>query len=614
MNVIRRFLPYVKPYAAKLTLTIVLSAIFSFLSAASIYIILPIMGIIFPSTNTPSAPTPSESSGFLDSVKEAIRDWIGNLVVVDGFPHQTLLNMCVLVVAIFLIKNIVKYASNVINTGIQEGIMKDIRNHLFGRSVQLPLTYFNNRRSGELISVVTNEVSTINGALVPTLIQLTRDPLEIIVILFLLLALSPELTLLAFSTSILTVLFIRLLRGYIRRYSIRMQRALENMTTRLQEAFQNIRIIKAYAGEQYENNRFERETKWYTRSAIKHSIVKNLAGPLSEIFAIVALVIVLYYGGSNVLSGAMRGEELFAFIFLLFSIMSPIVSVVQIPTNIQRGIIAGERVLKMLEEEPERSHGSVSVAGLGNLIEADDVTFSYRPGTPVLKDVSLQIRRGETVALVGPSGGGKSTLVDLLIRFYDPDKGTIRLDGRDIREFSLDQYRSLFGVVTQESLLFNDTVRNNICYNAPDATDEEVERAAKVANAHEFIRLLPEGYDTLIGDRGVLLSGGQRQRIAIARSIVRDPEILLFDEATSALDTESELLVQQAIEQVLEGRTAVVIAHRLSTIRNADRIVVIQDGRIAEIGSHDELLAVNGVYRTLHDVQFRTEGDPVARV
>ena len=354
MNVIRRFLPYVKPYAAKLTLTIVLSAIFSFLSAASIYIILPIMGIIFPSTNTPSAPTPSESSGFLDSVKEAIRDWIGNLVVVDGFPHQTLLNMCVLVVAIFLIKNIVKYASNVINTGIQEGIMKDIRNHLFGRSVQLPLTYFNNRRSGELISVVTNEVSTINGALVPTLSQLTRDPLEIIVILFLLLALSPELTLLAFSTSILTVLFIRLLRGYIRRYSIRMQRALENMTTRLQEAFQNIRIIKAYAGEQYENNRFERETKWYTRSAIKHSIVKNLAGPLSEIFAIVALVIVLYYGGSNVLSGAMRGEELFAFIFLLFSIMSPIVSVVQIPTNIQRGIIAGERVLKMLEEEPER--------------------------------------------------------------------------------------------------------------------------------------------------------------------------------------------------------------------------------------------------------------------
>ena len=489
--------------------------------------------------------------------------------------------------------------------------MKDIRNHLFGRSVQLPITYFNNRRSGEMISVVTNEVNTINGALVPTLIQLTRDPLEIITILFLLLALSPELTLLAFSTSILTVLLIRLLRTYIRRYSIRMQRALENMTTRLQEAFQNIRIIKAYAGEKYENERFERETKWYTRSAIKHAVVKNLAGPISEMFAIVALVIVLFYGGSDVLSGELRGEELFAFIFLLFSIMTPIVSVVQIPTNIQRGIVAGERVLKMLEEEPERSHGAVDVKEIENVIEAENVTFSYRPDTPVLKQISLQIKRGETVALVGPSGGGKSTLMDLLIRFYDPDSGSIKLDGNDIRNFSLDRYRKLFGVVTQESFLFNDTVRNNISYNAPEATDEDIEKAARVANAHDFITLLPNGYNTVIGDRGVLLSGGQRQRIAIARSIVHDPQILLFDEATSALDTESELLVQQAIEQVLEGRTAVVIAHRLSTIRNADRIVVIQDGKIAETGNHEELLSLNGTYRTLHDVQFKVEASNV---
>ncbi|MGE3802806.1 MAG: ABC transporter ATP-binding protein, partial [Candidatus Kapaibacterium sp.] len=612
-NVIRRFLPYVKPYSAKLVLTVILSAIFSFLSAASIYIILPIIGIIFPSTTVSpeAAATANATSGFFDNVKETIRDWISDLIVADGAPHQSLLNMCFLVVGIFLLKNIVKYTSNVVNTGIQEGIMKDIRNHLFGRSVQLPITYFNNRRSGEMISVVTNEVNTINGALVPTLIQLTRDPLEIITILFLLLALSPELTLLAFSTSILTVLLIRLLRTYIRRYSIRMQRALENMTTRLQEAFQNIRIIKAYAGEKYENERFERETKWYTRSAIKHAVVKNLAGPISEMFAIVALVIVLFYGGSDVLSGELRGEELFAFIFLLFSIMTPIVSVVQIPTNIQRGIVAGERVLKMLEEEPERSLGSVDVKEIENVIEAENVTFSYRPDTPVLKQVSLQIKRGETVALVGPSGGGKSTLMDLLIRFYDPEAGSIKLDGKDIRNFSLDRYRKLFGVVTQESFLFNDTVRNNICYNAPEATDEEIEKAARVANAHEFITLLPNGYNTVIGDRGVLLSGGQRQRIAIARSIVRDPQILLFDEATSALDTESELLVQQAIEQVLEGRTAVVIAHRLSTIRNADRIVVIQDGKIAETGNHDELLSLNGTYRTLHDVQFKVEASNV---
>ncbi|MCE2503589.1 MAG: ABC transporter ATP-binding protein [Chlorobi bacterium] len=608
MNVIRRFIPYVKPYSGRVVLTVLLSALFSLLSAASVYIILPIMGIVFSGTSTESPTAPIESSGFFEKVKEGLRGWINDLVVVHGEPYASLLNMCILVVVLFLAKNVVKFASNVINTAIQEGIMKDIRNHLFSNSVTLPITYFNNKRSGELISVVTNEVSTINAALVPTLIKLTREPLQIITFLFLLLALSPTLTLLAFSTSIFTILFIRLLRRYIRRYSVRMQRALENITTRLQEAFQNIRIIKAYAGEQYENERFKKETKWYTRSAIKHSVVNNLSGPVSEIIAIIALVVVLYYGGTNVLNGQIRGEELFAFIFLLFSIMSPIVSVVQIPTNIQRGIVAGERVLKMLEEEPERSQGSVEISHLGNQLEVHDVTFSYRPGTPVLRHVSLKIARGETVALVGPSGGGKSTLMDLLIRFYDPDEGKILFDGIDIRELSLEGYRSLFGVVTQESLHFNDTVRNNICYNAPEATEEQIIQAAKVANAHDFIEELPNGYDTLIGDRGVLLSGGQRQRIAIARSIVRDPAILLFDEATSALDTESELLVQKAIEQVLQGRTAVVIAHRLSTIRNADKIAVIKDGKIVEFSNHDKLIALNGLYKMLYDVQFREEG------
>jgi subfamily B ATP-binding cassette protein MsbA len=398
---------------------------------------------------------------------------------------------------------------------------------------------------------------------------------------------------------------IRLLTRYVKRYSQRMQTALGDITSRLQETFHNIRIIKGYGAEDHESKRFEAETAWYVRSSLKHSAVVNFMNPMSEIFAVAALAVVLFYGGLQVIEGSMKADELFTFLFLLFAIMQPLVAIFSIPTTIQRGLVAADRVLAVMDDQPTVVGGTRQATSLRNELQMLNAGFAYRPGQPVVRDVTLTIKRGQTLALVGPSGGGKSTLMDLVIRLYDPLSGGIYLDGVDIRELDLDSYRSLFGIVTQESLLFNDTVFNNIAYALPNATQEQVEEAARMANAHEFIQRLPQGYQTKIGDRGLLLSGGQRQRIAIARALARDPQILLFDEATSALDTESEMFVQEAINNLLVDRTAVVIAHRLSTIKHAHMIAVIEDGAVVEYGQHEELLAAGNLYKRLYEVQFR---------
>jgi subfamily B ATP-binding cassette protein MsbA len=343
------------------------------------------------------------------------------------------------------------------------------------------------------------------------------------------------------------------------------------------------------------------------RSSLKHSAVVNMMGPTSEIFAIAALSVVLFYGGYQVVQGAMQASELMTFLFLLFAIMQPIVAMLSIPATVQRGLVAAERVLAVMDSNPTVVSGIRIAPALRNELQLLNVGFSYRMAQPVVRDVTLTIKRGQTLALVGPSGGGKSTLMDLVIRLYDASTGGIYLDGVDIREFDLKSYRSLFGIVTQESILFNDTVGNNIRYGLENISEERVIEAARMANAYEFIMRLPQGFDTPIGDRGVLLSGGQRQRLAIARALARDPQILLFDEATSALDTESEMLVQEAINNLLVDRTAIVIAHRLSTIKHAHMIAVVEDGAVVEYGRHDDLIALGNLYKRLYEVQFREE-------
>ncbi len=610
MRTLRRLLPFLKPYSGLILLTVVLSALLSALSTASITVILPIMQVIFPETaaSTPGvAGGATGGAGFLDGAKEGMLGFIRSTIISPGDRLVSLRNLCLLIIAIFVTKNLVKYVTNLMNTVVEERMMKDVRDTLFEKTVNLSLGFFNERRGGELISIVTNDVSAMSSALTPTLGTIIREPLQAGLMLLLLLAFSPTLTIIAFSSSILSIVVVRVLTRYIKRYSTRMQTALGDITSRLQETFQNIRIIKGYAAEEYEIRRFRHDTSWYVRSALKHSAVVNLMNPLSEIFAIAALAVVLFYGGYQVVQGTMQASELMTFLFLLFAIMQPIVAIFSIPTSIQRGLVAAERVLAVMDSNPTVVSGTDTTPPLRNELQLLNVGFSYRMGQPVVRDVTLTVKRGQTLALVGPSGGGKSTLMDLVIRLYDTTTGGIYLDGVDIREFDLNSYRSRFGIVTQESILFNDTVRNNISYGIENLADERIIEAAKMANAYEFIMRLPQGFDTPIGDRGVLLSGGQRQRLAIARALARDPQILLFDEATSALDTESEMLVQEAINNLLVDRTAIVIAHRLSTIKHAHMIAVVEDGAVVEYGRHDELIALGNLYKRLYDVQFREE-------
>ncbi len=603
MKIFRPLLPMLRPYFGWMALLVALSMVHSLFSTLTISIIMPIMKLIFPDGASGDAASVASTGSTLTST---ILNPLTALVIAPGDRLASLWNLCLLIVAIFLLKNAAKYSSYLLNVAVEERFIRDIRNRMFGHALRLPLGYFHNRRLGDLMSVMTNDVGAMNAALTPTLRMLVQEPFQVIFMLFLLIGISPTLTLIAFSTSILSVVMIQVLRKYVRRYSERMQSTLGSINSRLQESLQNIRIVKGYNAESAESGRFNQQTNNYVTAAVKHGRVTHSTGPFSEMFAIVALVVVLFYGGSKVIEGTLSGPELFTFLFLLFAIMQPITALISLPTNIQRGMVAAERVMELLNTPPEPSGGTATGITLNNELTLNNVSFRYRPDAPVLQGINLTIRRGETVALVGPSGGGKSTLADLAARFYDPESGSILLDGTDIRQLEIGSYRRLFGMVTQESLLFNDTAFNNIAYGLEGADQAAVEAAARAANAHQFIAAMPNGYQTVIGDRGVLLSGGQRQRLAIARALVRDPQILLFDEATSALDNESEKLVQEAINRLLVNRTAIVIAHRLSTIRAAHTIVVVDGGRIVEEGTHESLMAANGVYRKLVELGERS--------
>lgn len=575
---------------------------FSVLSTVTIIVIQPVLEALFNPESMNSQPLISNN----ESISASIKQWFFTSVldIVKSDSHsKTLFHLGLLILFLFILKNLTKYLGNNVNVRLGEGISKSIRDQLFRKIMSLSMDYFNRSKVGDNISFITNSVATMNGAVSPLFLTVFRQPIEIALFLAVLFSYSPFLTLIAFSTSIGSLLIIKLSTKAIKNYASRMLFSMHALTSLIQEMISGIRLVKTTATEEKATSQFEQETQRYVKASVKNQKLVDLVPALNEILAISALCAVLYVGGNQVYAGELKPQELMTFLFALFSIMSPIAQLTNTPAVIQKGIVAAESVFDIIDQQPTVKNGNTSIKTFTSSITVDNLHFSYDGNHEVLHDIHLSIDKGKTIALVGQSGSGKSTMSDLIVRLYDPNKGSICVDGINIKEFSIEDYRQLFGIVSQDSFLFNDTIAENICFGKNTISEDEMIYAAKMANAHDFIMSLPLGYQTKIGDRGVLLSGGQKQRLAIARALVRKPQILIFDEATSALDAESEHLVQEAIHNLLQGRTALIIAHRLSTIIDADCIYVFDNGSIAESGTHKELLEKGGIYSRLCSLQ-----------
>jgi subfamily B ATP-binding cassette protein MsbA len=550
---------------------------------------------------------------FLARTKNQLKAKLNDFVAGDT-RTDTLVNYCGLIFIIALISNLFLYLQGFFMAFVQQSVIRDFRNRLFEKYQKLSLSFFHRQRTGQLISRVTNDVIVLNETVDLGFNRLVIDTLTVLLLTLFLLLLSWKLTLLAALVLPLVFGFIYLMGKKLRKYSARSQERMADVNSVLEETVSNIRIVKAYAMEKFEIKKFFKATHNFFRSLLRMTRIRHLASPVNEILIVAAGIVILLYAGTQIIEGGgeMDAGDFMTFIIAMFSLIKPVKNLLKIHIKIQEGMAAAERIFQIIDT-PIRVEESVHAKLKENFessIKYENVTFAYTIGQPVISNVSFEVKKGEVVALVGPSGAGKSTLFDLLPRFYDPREGRVTIDGDDVRDIKLSSLRGLLGIVTQETYLFHDTVKNNIAYGIEDISMEQVVNAAKAANAHDFIDEFEKKYDTVVGARGVRLSGGQRQRIAIARALLKNPQILIFDEATSALDTESELLVQEAIDRLMKARTTLVIAHRLSTIVNADRILVIDRGRIIEQGKHEALLKLGGLYHKLYMMQFKN--GPVA--
>jgi len=631
LNIYGRTFSALKPYWKQLITASSSAAFHAVFSGLLIWMIGPLLMTLFQVGSLPSvdpqpteiyqqaAPVPGESistessiamnaESWLYDMKTAFKGWIDSMVAGET-RGDTLVNFVILVLVISLIKNIFYYVQGFFMVWVQQSVMRNFRDRLFAKYQRLSLDYFSSRRTGHIMSRVTNDVVVLNDSIDIGFNHLVTDSVTVLVLSASLLVLSWELTLTASVILPVVFGFIWFVGKKIRKYSERAQRKMADVNSVLEEAVNNVRIVKAFSMEKFESKRFFASTAEYFRSLVRMVRIRHLASPINDILATVAGAAILYYAGTKIIqgSGKMDVGDFITFIIVMFSMIKPVKSLSQIHIKIQEGMAAAERIFKVMDTEEKiiELPGARKLERFQDTIEYNGVTFAYKEGVPVLKDISLTVQRGEVVAIVGPSGAGKSTLLDLLPRFYDPQKGSIRIDGHDIREVSLKSLRQLMGIVTQETYLFNESIYNNIAYGQNGMAREKVEEAARTANAHEFISEFEQQYDTPVGNRGVMLSGGQRQRLAIARALLKNPQVLIFDEATSALDTESEAQVQEAIDRLMSNRTTLVIAHRLSTVKNADRILVLDRGEIIESGDHEELMSQDGLYRRLYDMQFR---------
>ncbi len=618
MRLFWRVLSYIRPYWKHLLVSVLCTVMFTALSGATVWLLTPLMRTVFLAQKSgPESSLQAETvsqeldisgkSLNLSRLKDQIRSLTATLFAGRN-QLDSLKRLCLAILLVILLRNLFSYLQAYFITYLKEGVIRDVRNNLFAHLQFLSLHYYHGKRSGQLISRVINDTVTLNETVNISFSVLIRDPLLVFIYLFIVMLINWQLTLMIMAVLPLSLYIVTRIGRKLRTYSTRSLEKLSNITSILQETFSGIRVVKAFGMEKVEIDKFQRETNRYFRTMLKRVRVRSLAGPVNEFLGTAAGVMVLWYGGRQVLSGDIMGpEEFMTYIIAIFLLMQPIKSLSKVHNQIQEGLAAADRVFQVLDTPPRirQVPDALEATDFRRSIRYRNVVFAYDGGEPVLNHIDLEIKRGEVVALVGASGVGKSTMADLLPRFYDPQEGSVELDGVDLRKISISSLRSLLGVVTQETILFNDNIFNNIAYGAQDATREQVVAAARAANAHEFIVDLPHGYETEIGDRGAKISGGQRQRIAIARALLKNPKILILDEATSALDSESEIYVQQALERLMKNRTALVIAHRLSTVQNADRIIVLDGGTVAQDGRHEDLIRQEGIYRKLYELQFQ---------
>ncbi len=541
------------------------------------------------------------------TMNEKLKYWT-NILILRETPAESLKVLCITLLGVFFTKNIFLYIKNILLRIVELKLVKEIRNSLYIHIQSLSLGYFNKKQTGTISSIVMNDVEQLQIALGVVFQRLFVEPVNIIIFVALLFIISWKMALIAIIIIPLAGISIIGIGWSIRRKSRRTQTKIAEIMQILTETLSSIRIVKAFVNEKEEVKKFTGESQNYFNLLLQRARLNLISGPVTESFGVIIGVVLLWYGGMEVLSNeGLSPEDFIRFIVILFSILGPIKQMSNVNIKIQMGAASAERIFGLLDTPPEivEKADAVDLGEFRQSIEFDRVHFEYNDGDErVLDEVSFTINKGEVVAMVGPSGSGKSTIADLIPRFYDVSRGTIRIDGHDIRESTLASIRGNMGIVTQEVILFNDTIRNNIAYGQPNVSEEAIRQAADAANATTFIEETTHEFDTLIGERGVNLSGGQKQRLAIARALLKNPSILILDEATSALDTESEKMVQRAIEVLMKDRTALVIAHRLSTVQNADKIIVLEKGKIIEVGSHTDLYNKAGLYRRLYDIQF----------
>ena len=533
-----------------------------------------------------------------------------NSLLLKDTAISTVSAVCVALIVVFSAKNISLYIKNITLSIVQYRLIRDLRNKLYSHFHYLSLSYFNKNKSGELTAVLVNDIDNMRNSLSIMFQKLFVEPINIIILMSLLFIVSTKLALIALLIIPVSGIIIFGISHSIRRRSARSQAQLAGMTSMIAETIGSMRIVKAFATKGFEINRFAKETQKYYKLMLRRDRLRFVSSPVSETFGATIAALLLWVGARDVLViESISSEDFLRFILLLFSLFQPLKNLTNVVNELQNGLASADRVFTIMDikSDIQDVDNAAEVNDLKNSLSFDNVSFSYGDEKDkVLSNINFQINKGEILALVGPSGAGKSTLVDLIPRFYDTLGGSIKIDGKDIKKLKINSLRSLMGIVTQETFLFDDSVRANIAYGLENISDDKIKDAAIAANAHEFIKELPDGYNTIIGERGVSLSGGQKQRIAIARAIVKNPPILILDEATSSLDSESEKHVQSAIENLMSERTVFVIAHRLSTVHNANKILVLENGKIIQEGKHDELVNIDGLYKQLHKMQFRT--------